>query len=883
MRDANPKTTYLKDYRPPDYLIDAVDLHFSLDEEETHVQAWLTLRKNPDAPKGPAPLELAGEELLLESVRLDGRVLTPAEYQLSAEALVVSSVPADRAFIVETETRINPKANTALEGLYLSNGMLCTQCEAEGFRKITYFLDRPDVMARYTTTLSADKTRFPVLLANGNKVGEGVLDGNRHWVKWSDPYKKPSYLFALVAGRLECLADTFTTASGRTIDLRIYVEPHDLDKCDHAMQSLKNAMAWDEAVYGRQYDLDLYMIVAVGHFNMGAMENKGLNIFNTKYVLARPDTATDTDYQQIEGVIGHEYFHNWTGNRITCRDWFQLSLKEGLTVFRDQAFTADRTSRAVKRITDVNMLRTRQFPEDAGPLAHPVRPDSYIEINNFYTATVYEKGAEVVRMIHTLLGPAGFRKGIDLYFDRHDGQAVTTDDFVKAMEDANQVDLTQFRRWYSQAGTPELQVEAAYDPAARSLTLTVQQTCSPTPGQAEKKPYHMPLTLGLIASDGSALPVRLQGEADAASQKVLQLTEGKQQFRLVDLPEKPVVSILRDFSAPVKLNLQRSLEELAFLLSHDSDSFNRWEAGQQLASRIILRRVERIQSGAAPEPVDERLIGGFRAVVEQGGKDLSYRALLLTLPSESYLGELMAVIDVDAIHQARQQVRKTLAEMLREAWESLYQRYHHSEPGRFDAAAIGRRALKNVALGYLIELAQPVIDALCERQFREARMMTDQLAALSVMVNSRHPAKAEALSSFYRQWQAQPLVIDKWFALQATSRMPDTRAVVERLLDHPAFDLRNPNRVRALVGAFSQANALHFHAADGAGYRFLGDRIIVLDRINPQLAARLLSPLSHWHCYDENRRRLMKQQLERIIGTETISKDVYEVATKSLA
>jgi aminopeptidase N len=882
MRDANPKTTYLKDYTPPDYLIDAVDLHCSLDEEETHVRARLTMRKNPDAPKGPAPLELVGEDLLLESLRLDGRALTPAQYQLNEAALVVPSVPSDRTFVVETETRINPNANTALEGLYLSNGLLCTQCEAEGFRKITYFLDRPDVMARYTTTLSADKTRFPVLLSNGNKVGEGELENNRHWVKWSDPYKKPSYLFALVAGRLECLADTYTTVSGRTIDLQIYVEPRDLDKCGHAMQSLKNAMAWDEAVYGREYDLDLYMIVAVGHFNMGAMENKGLNIFNTKYVLARPDTATDIDYEQIEGVIGHEYFHNWTGNRITCRDWFQLSLKEGLTVFRDQEFTADRTSRAVKRITDVNLLRTRQFPEDAGPLAHPVRPDSYIEINNFYTATVYEKGAEVVRMIHTLLGSEGFRKGIDLYFERYDGKAVTTDDFVKAMEEANQVDLTQFRRWYSQAGTPELAVEAEYDPAACRLTLTVHQHCPPTPGQPEKAPYHMPLTLGLIAPDGSDLPVRLQGEAGAALQKVLHLTERRQQFRLIDLPEKPVVSILRGFSAPVKLQIQRGLEQLAFLLSHDSDPFNRWEAGQQLASRIILQRVERIQSSATPGPVDERLINAFRAVVGQGGEDLSYLALLVTLPSESYLGELMAVIDVEAIHQARQQTRLALAEALREEWESLYHRHHRNEPARFDAAAIGRRALKNVALAYLVELAEPVIDALCERQFHEARTMTDQLAALSVMVNSRHPGKADCLSAFYEQWREEALVIDKWFALQATSFMPGATAVVEKLLDHPAFDLCNPNRVRALVGAFSQANALHFHAADGGGYRFLGDRIIALDRINPQLAARLLSPFSHWRRYDESPRRLMKQQLERIIGTETISKDVYEVATKSL-
>jgi len=648
------------------------------------------------------------------------------------------------------------------------------------------------------------------------------------------------------------------------------------------MQSLKNAMRWDEQAYGREYDLDLYMIVAVGHFNMGAMENKGLNVFNTKFVLARPDTATDSDYEHIEGVIGHEYFHNWTGNRITCRDWFQLSLKEGFTVFRDQEFTGDRTSKAVKRIEDVNMLRTRQFAEDAGPLAHPIRPDAYIEINNFYTLTVYEKGAEVVRMIHTLLGAEGFRKGSDLYFERHDGQAVTCDDFVSAMEDANGIDLTQFRRWYAQAGTPALTVRRHHDPIAQTLTLTISQSCPPTPGQAVKEPLHIPVTVGLLNKDGSVAPCKLQGGNQTCTEVILQLTQSEQAFIFEGLAEQPVVSILRGFSAPVKLTMERSLDELAFLLSHDSDTFNRWEAGQQLAGQIIAGLIADFQNGRDMR-VNPIMVNAFKQVLEQPWDDLSYFSLLLSLPSETYLAEQMQVVDVEAIHAAREFVTLTLAEQLQTQFQALYLDNHRDESGQFDSGAIGRRRIKNTCLGYLSKLENPDIQQWSQQQFSSAKNMTDQIAALTVIVNNPHPARQQCLADFYHQWRTEALVIDKWFTLQASSSMPDTFATVQALMNHPAFDLKNPNRVRSLIGAFSQANPLHFHAANGQGYQFLADQIIALNTINPQVASRMAGALTSWRRYDESRQALMKAQLERIMTTADISKDVYEVASKSLA
>jgi aminopeptidase N len=883
MRDSNPQTIYLKDYTVPEYLIHSVALNFTLDDENTLVSSRLILSRNPASLSSNTSLTLSGENLKLIRVKLDdGNDLGKDQYLQTQDALIIHNVPQQQRFALTIENTINPKANTALEGLYLSNGMLCTQCEAEGFRKITYFLDRPDVMTLFTTTIIGDKDRYPVLLSNGNKVAQGELPDNRHWVTWEDPFNKPCYLFALVAGQLECIADRFSTQSGRNIDLQIFVEKHDLDKCGHAMQSLKNAMRWDEQVYGREYDLDLYMIVAVGHFNMGAMENKGLNVFNTKFVLARPDTATDSDYEHIEGVIGHEYFHNWTGNRITCRDWFQLSLKEGFTVFRDQEFTGDRTSKAVKRIEDVNMLRTRQFAEDSGPLAHPIRPDAYIEINNFYTLTVYEKGAEVVRMIHTLLGPEGFRKGSDLYFERHDGQAVTCDDFVSAMEDANGIDLSQFRRWYAQAGTPVVTVRQSHDPIAQTLTLTITQNCPPTPGQSVKEPLHIPVTMGLLNKDGSVAPCKLQGSDRACDEVILQLTESEQTFIFEGLTEQPVVSLLRGFSAPIKLAMERSLDELAFLLSYDSDTFNRWEAGQQLAGQIIAELIIDLQNGRKMH-VNPIMVNAFKQVLEQSWDDLSYFSLLLSLPSETYLAEQMQVVDVEAIHAAREFVTLALADQLQTQFLALYRKNHKDESGKFDAGAIGRRRIKNTCLSYLSKLKKQDIHQLSQQQFNTAKNMTDQLAALAVIVDNPHPAKQRCLDSFYHQWQAEALVIDKWFALQASSSMPNTFATVQTLMQHPAFDLKNPNRVRSLIGAFSQSNPLHFHAANGQGYQFLADQIIALNALNPQVASRMLGALTAWRRYDEGRQALMKAQLERIIATEAISKDVYEVASKSLA
>ena len=882
MRDATPQTVYLKDYKVPDYLIKTVDLNFNLDAEQTRVISRMKLIRNPESQSSNAALVLHGENLkLIRIVLNEDQLLDEADYQLSHEALTIQEVPQQREFYLTIENEINPTTNTALEGLYLSNGMLCTQCEAEGFRKITFFLDRPDVMAKFTTTLVADRSLYPILLSNGNKIAQGELDHNRHWVTWEDPFGKPCYLFALVAGKLECLEDSFTTRSGRRISLQIFVESHDLDKCGHAMQSLKNAMQWDEQIYGREYDLDLYMIVAVGHFNMGAMENKGLNIFNTKFVLARPDTATDSDYEHIEGVIGHEYFHNWTGNRVTCRDWFQLSLKEGFTVFRDQEFSGDRSSKAVKRIEDVNMLRTRQFAEDAGPMAHPVRPDSYMEINNFYTLTVYEKGAEVVRMLHTLLGAGAFRLGCDKYFERYDGQAVTCDDFIKAMEDANGVDLSQFRLWYSQAGTPVIEVAQSYDLSNQSLTLTIQQNCPPTPGQTEKQPLHIPIALGLIAKDGTPAPCLLEGRAAAQEQVILELKQSEQSFVLLNVPEKPIVSILRNFSAPVKLSMPRDLHELAFLLSYDNDGFNRWEAGQQLAGQIITGLIADIQGNKSLH-LNPIITDAYRQVILQSWDDLSYFSLLLSLPSESYLAEQMKIVDVDSIHKAREFVVTALAKELQAKLENLYLSNHKDESGRFDSAAIGRRRIKNTCLSYLSRLLAPTIQNWCEQQFDQARNMTDQIAALANIVNHPHPAKTRCIKTFYEQWQAEPLVIDKWFAIQATSPMPDTFSTVLELTRHKDFNLANPNRVRSVVGSFCQANPVHFHASNGQGYEFLADQVIALNLLNPQVASRMLGPLTSWRRYDNQRQQLMRTQLERIMNSPAISRDVYEVASKSL-
>nr|WP_132540541.1 aminopeptidase N [Plasticicumulans lactativorans] len=875
---AAPRTVRLADYAPPDYLIDTVALRFELGETGTTVSAELALRRNH---AGARPLVLDGQGLELLGVWLDGVPLGAERYRCDDEHLTLPGVP--EACVLRIDTRIHPQSNTALEGLYQSSGNFCTQCEAEGFRKITYYLDRPDVMARFTTTIVAERARYPVLLSNGNPVARGEYDDGRHWVTWEDPFRKPAYLFALVAGDLGCVRDTYTTASGRSVALEIYTEHANVGQCGHAMASLQKAMRWDEERFGLEYDLDIYMIVAVGDFNMGAMENKGLNVFNTKYVLASPETATDADYLGIESVIAHEYFHNWTGNRVTCRDWFQLSLKEGLTVFRDQEFTADLNSAAVARIDDVRNLRALQFPQDAGPLAHPVRPESYIEINNFYTVTVYEKGAEVVRMYQTLLGREGFRKGMDLYFARHDGQAVTCEDFRAAMADANGRDLGQFMRWYQQAGTPVVMARGTHDATSRRYTLTLTQHCPATPGQPEKAPFHIPVALGLLARDGRELPLRLHGEAaPVATSRVLELTAAEQRFVFEDVAEPPVPSLLRGFSAPVKLDAAYAEDELLFLLAHDRDPFNRWEAAQQLAVCTVLRLLdERARDLAWAAPT--ALIEAFGRVLADDGADPALVDQILTLPSEAYLAEQVAVIDPEAIFAAREFLRRSVAAALAGALAARYAALAPRGPYRLDGAASGRRALRNRCLDYLVALDQPAMHALAEAQFAAADNMTEQLAALASLVDSTSPARSSALAAFYARWQHAPLVVDKWFTLQAASRHPDTLAHVRGLLEHPAFSIRNPNKVRALIGAFANANPVRFHAADGSGYAFLAEQVLTLDPLNPQIAARLLGAMTRWRQFEPLRQGLMRAELERIVARPGLSPDVYEIAAKSLA
>ncbi|MGR1216010.1 aminopeptidase N [Metapseudomonas otitidis] len=886
MRTEQPNVIHLKDYQAPDYLIDETALTFELHEDHTLVHAQLVMRRNPERADGTLPaLVLDGQQLELLSLSMDDRELGAADYQLTDCHLTLQ--PVAEQFTLDSTVRIHPESNTALEGLYKSGKMFCTQCEAEGFRKITYYLDRPDVMSRFTTTVSAEQHRYPVLLSNGNPVASGAGEGGRHWATWEDPFKKPAYLFALVAGDLWCVEDVFTTMSQRNVTLRIYVEPENIDKVQHAMDSLKKSMRWDEEVYGREYDLDIFMIVAVNDFNMGAMENKGLNIFNSSCVLARAETATDAAHQRVEAVVAHEYFHNWSGNRVTCRDWFQLSLKEGFTVFRDAEFSADMNSRTVKRIEDVAFLRTNQFAEDAGPMAHPVRPDSFIEISNFYTLTVYEKGSEVVRMIHTLLGAEGFRKGTDLYFERHDGQAVTCDDFVKAMEDANGVDLTQFKRWYSQAGTPRLVVEDAYDAAARTYSLTFRQSCPATPGQTEKLPFVIPVELGLLDAAGNDLPLRLAGEAKAeGGNRVIAVTEAEQTFTFVDVAEKPLPSLLRGFSAPVKLSFPYSRDQLMFLMQHDSDGFNRWDAGQQLSVQVLQELIGQHQRGEQLV-LDSRLLDAFRTLLEDQSLDQAMVAEMLSLPSEAYLTEISEVADVDAIHAAREFARRSISDAL---FPQLLARYQANRslsretPYVASAEHFARRTLQNIALSYLMLSGKAEVLQACLEQFEACDNMTERLTALSVLVNSSfEDEKAKALASFADYFKDNPLVMDQWFSVQAGCTLPGGLERVQALMAHPAFTLKNPNKVRALIGAFANQNLVNFHRADGAGYRFLADHVITLNALNPQIASRQLAPLTRWRKYDAARQALMRAELERILASGELSSDVFEVVSKSLA
>jgi len=881
MRDAQPRAIYLRDYQPPAFLIERTELAFDLHEDHALVTACLHMRRNTGA--GSQALELHGQELELVSLGIDDRPLAADEYELSDVGLRIADVP--DTFRLQSQCRILPQNNTSLEGLYKSRTLFCTQCEAEGFRKITWYLDRPDVMAEFEVTVEADAARYPVLLSNGNPLALETRENGRHRARWHDPFPKPAYLFALVAGDLRSVDDTFVTASGREVALHIHVEEKDLDKCEHAMRSLKQSMRWDEEVYGREYDLDIFNIVAVDDFNMGAMENKGLNIFNSSCVLCSPEITTDAEFQNVQAIVAHEYFHNWSGNRVTCRDWFQLSLKEGFTVFRDAEFSADMGSPTVKRVADVNMLRNAQFAEDAGPLAHPVRPESFIEISNFYTVTIYEKGAEVVRMIHTLLGAEHFRAGSDLYFERHDGQAVTCEDFVRAMEEASGIDLQQFRRWYSQAGTPLVSAEGRYDADAQRFFLTLRQSCPVTPGQANKEPLVIPVALGLLGREGS-LPLCLDTdeEVSTATHRVLVLNEPEQTFVFEHVMEAPVPALLRGFSAPVRLACDYTSAQLRALMSREDDGFLRWDAAQQYALRVI-NEVQAQLAAGEEGVVDPEYLAACGDLLRDTALDPALVAEMLSLPGENYLADLAAAnggADVDAIHAARKVVRKGIATTHRDALQAGYLRLENKAPYAPDAAQIGARRLRNVCLDYLALAGEDGL-LLAEAQFAGASNMTDRLAALqSLAFHGDVTRRDAALQTFHADWQHETLVMNKWLQLQATIPAPGTLEQVQQLLHHPVFDVRNPNKVRALIGAFASANPLAFHRADGAGYRLLADKVMQIDSLNPQLAARLLVPLTRWRNY-RGRGEQMRGILQGMIDTPTVSRDVYEMLERALA
>ena len=868
----------LKDYRPPDWLVQTVHLDVSLHPTQSRVRATIQFKPNPATPA--APLVLDGDGLALQSLKLDGAPVAPDSYVVTPDQLTIPQPP-NGPFTLEIETLVDPSANTQLSGLYRSSATYCTQCEAEGFRRITYFPDRPDVMAVYTTRIQADKAEAPVLLANGNLTESGALPGGRHFAVWHDPHPKPCYLFALVGGDLACVQDHFRTMSGRDVTLRIYVEHGKEDRCGYAMDSLKRAMRWDEETFGREYDLDIFMIVAVSDFNMGAMENKGLNVFNDKYVLASAASATDADFAHIEGVIAHEYFHNWTGNRITCRDWFQLCLKEGLTVFRDQEFSADMRSRPVKRIADVRGLRAAQFVEDAGPLAHPVRPDTYKEINNFYTSTVYEKGAEVVRMVQTLIGPEQFRAGMDLYFARHDGEAATVEQFIRCFADASHRDMTQFMRWYSQAGTPQVTVTGRFDPAAKTYTLDCRQSVPPTPGQPEKAPMVIPLALGLVGKDGRDLPLSLAG--GKLERGVLVLDAPAQRFTFTSLTERPVLSINRGFSAPIKLDSDLTGDDLAFLAAHDSDPFNRWQALQTISMRLLIDNVARLRQGQ-PARSDDKLMVALAAVLEDARLEPAFVALALLPPGEGDIArEIGRDIDPDAILQARKALRGEIGERLGPSLSTAYERM--SEPGRYspDAKSAGRRALRNVGLDLMAATAKPDGIARAARQYAAADNMTDRMAALATLSLHDVPQRKEALADFYQRYAADALVIDKWFSLQAMIPQPDALDSVRALTRHPAFSMSNPNRVRALIGAFAQGNFTQFNRADGQGYAFLADSVLALDAKNPQVAARLATAFRTWRTLEAGRRGKAEAALQRIRATPNLSRDLSDIIERALA
>jgi aminopeptidase N len=862
MRTDTPQPIRLADYRPPDYLVDEVSLDFTLAPKATRVRARLAVRRNGDHER---PLKFNGERLRPISVALDGRVLVPAEYEIDEEFLTIAAPPA--AFSLETEVEIDPEANKALEGLYVSAGRFCTQCEAEGFRKITYYPDRPDVLARFSVRIEADKT-FRRLLSNGNLVEAGDLPGERHYAVWRDPFPKPCYLFALVAGELDVLEDVFVTMSGRRVDLRIYVDTGMAARAAYAMDSLKRAMQWDEETFGREYDLDLFMIVAVRDFNFGAMENKGLNIFNSSLLLADPATATDLDYERIEGVIAHEYFHNWTGDRITCRDWFQLCLKEGLTVFRDQSFSADMRGHAVQRIKEVKTLRARQFSEDAGPLAHPVRPSSYLKIDNFYTATIYEKGAEVIRMLKAIVGPEAFRAGMDLYFERWDGHATTVEAFIQCFAETSGQDLAQFFAWYEQAGTPRVKIEASYDAEARALDLSLEQATAPTPGQPEKASLPIPIAFGLIDEDGR--PMR--------DTEVVVLDSPSRRLRIENVERPPVLSALRGFSAPVNLDTDAPPKDAYVQLAADPDLFNRWEAGQRLAQGLILARA----AGHPDEVGEERYAEALDRALRDQAADPAFKALLLGLPSEPDLAVASAPADPGAIHEARQALRARMAAHLDAQLRDLHGRLQDAGPFSPDAAQAGRRALRNAVLELMAANPSAAHLERAHAHYVGAGNMTDSIGGLLALMEIGGEPFEAALADFHQRWRDEPLVIDKWFALQARDPSEGALGRVLGLTAHPAFDARTPNRVRALVATFAAFNPARFHDPSGAGYRFLADQVLMVDAFNPNVAARLMEPLGQWGRYKPELGQLMRQELERITKAPGLSKNVLELAAKAL-
>lgn len=886
-----PQPIFLKDYKAPAFFVDTVEMHFDLREEYADIRARLAMRHNPEAPE--RRVHLNGEELKLAKVFLDGRELRPEEYSLDAESLSFDA-PSHSHFTVETWTRVEPHKNLAFDGLFKSGGNFLTQCEPEGFRRMTYFPDRPDVMARYSVTIEADKTKYPVLLSNGNRLETKDLEGGRHQAKWQDPFPKPSYLFALVAGDFGRIEDTYRTRSGRDVKLEIYCKKGHEERCRWAMTSLQQAMKWDENTFGLEYDLDIYMIVVTDDFNMGAMENKGLNIFNSVYVLANPQTATDNDFHAIQGVVGHEYFHNWTGNRVTCRDWFQLSLKEGLTVFRDQQFSADMTSHAVRRIEEIVKLRTDQFAEDAGPMAHPIRPSSYIEINNFYTRTIYEKGAEVIRMIHTILGDEAFRRGIDTYFELFDGQAVRTEDFVHAMEVASGQDLTQFKNWYDQAGTPVVTAVASYNEGARELTLELSQSCPPTPAQPEKTPFHIPVTVGLIGSDGRDLPLTISSGTstpvthDASSGRasaVLHLRQPQETFVFQNVPTRPVISLLRGFSAPVRLEFECSARDLSFQIAHDSDPFCRWEAAQKLMIRTVQARVEEASGGKPVETSGsllEELTSAFAKVIADEQLDPAFKALLLEAPSEPYLAQFFPVVRPAEIHAAREHLISTIATANSTKLTNLYGQLSASPATSQDSRGAGLRALTNSVLSLLL-YADPANAKLALAAFRNANNMTAELGALAALNRCAGPERKTALSEFYDKWKDETLVMNKWLQIQATSPLPDALEQVKALAKDPVFDETNPNKVYSLFARFGSQNPLRFHDAGGDAYTFLADQVLRIDGRNPQLASRVASVFNSWKLYEPALQVLMKNELERIQAKPGLSKNVFEIVSKALA